>query len=62
MSPLDQWDLAVLDLALDFLGHHTDKELLKARERGNRRKQLSMLVLREQIGTVRTKLRSMVSP
>ncbi len=62
MSAFDQWDLAVLHLALDFLDHHVDTELLNARERGNRRKQLSMLVLREQIGTVRTKLRSMVSP
>lgn len=62
MSALDHWDLAVLDLALDFLGHHADTELLKARARCNRRKQLSMLALREQIGTVRTKLRLMVSP
>lgn len=59
MSPLDAWDLAVLTLALDLLGHHTDVELANARNQRNGRKQQTLLAMHRQIATVSTKLRAM---
>lgn len=63
MSALDAWDFAVLNLALSFLDHHAATELANAKAQRNNRKQLAMLVMRQQIATVRTKLQAMqVSP
>lgn len=63
MSTLDAWDFAVLTLALSFLDHHAATEWANAKTQRNSRKQLAMLVMRQQIATVRTKLRAMqVSP
>lgn len=62
MSAFDAWDLAVLTLALDLLRHHSDVELANARAQRNARKQLAMLVMREQIAVTRAKVAAMVSP
>lgn len=63
MTPLDAWDVAVLNLALDLLGHHTDGRLAAARVQRTIRLQTAFLALRAQIAAVRKKLHAMqVSP
>lgn len=59
MSALDQWDFAVLNLALEFLGHHADVELANAQAQRNIRRQFAMSALRRQIASVRAKLLAM---
>lgn len=52
-------DFLVLSLALDLLTRFTDGELAKARRQNNNAKQAAMLNMREQIATVRAKVRAM---
>jgi hypothetical protein len=59
VSALDAWDFAVLTLALDLLSHHADVEIVSARAQRNTRKQVAMLAMRQQIASVRVKLRAM---